>query len=139
MRFSARPLQIGKPALGTFDREGKSYRYFSAAKDQNLIPELQGTAANSWKMLDPKGREMPDWFGAVVVGEAGEHNLVLTGPPEIRYDLVLREARHRDLVDRPKPRRAKSTRTRWMCGVSRENQGTSESWKWKNKESLLPD
>ncbi len=98
-RFSARPLLIGKPDLGTFDREGKSYHYFSAAKDQILIPELKGAAANSWKMLDSKGREMQDWFGAVVVGEAGEHSLVLTGPPENRYDLLVHPARHRDLVE----------------------------------------
>jgi hypothetical protein len=96
-RFLAQPLQVGKPELGTFDREGKSYHYFSATKDQILIPEIRGAAANSWKMLDPKGRELSDWFGAVVVPEAGEYSLVVTGPPENRYDLVVREAKHRDL------------------------------------------
>jgi hypothetical protein len=98
-RFQAQPLEVGRPVLGTFDHEGKSYLHFHGSKDQILIPDLKGAAAGSWKMLDFKGREMNDWAGTVRLEEDGEHALVLSGPPNQRYDLLVREARHRTLAE----------------------------------------
>jgi hypothetical protein len=96
-RFQAKPLEVGKPAVGTFDREGKGYHYFRAEKDHVLLPALKGASADAWKMLDPKGREMAAWMGAVHVADAGEHCLIVSGAPNARYDLLVREARRRDL------------------------------------------
>jgi hypothetical protein len=98
-RFQAKPLVVGKPLAGAFDREGKSYHYFQGVKDRILIPEPRGTSSDSWKMLDFKGREMNDWSGAVLIEEDGEHCLVLSGRPDNRYDLLVREARRQNLGD----------------------------------------
>ncbi len=97
-RFQAQPLAVGKPAIGTFDREGKSYHYFAAVKDQILIPELKGASSKAWKMLDFKGREMTDWSGTVSVEDNGECCLVVSGRPDYRYDLLVREAQRHDLA-----------------------------------------
>lgn len=94
-RFLARPLAVGEALVGTFDREGKGYHYFPAAKDQILVPK----SSSAWTMLDVKGRALPDWAGTVLIDEGGEHNLVVSGPPNARYDLVVREARRRDLAE----------------------------------------
>jgi len=96
-RFQAKPLEVGKPLIGTFDREGKSFHCFPGVKDRLLIPDLKGTSADAWKMLDVKGREMNDWSGTVLLEESGEHCLVISGRPENRYDLVIREAHRRNL------------------------------------------
>ena len=56
-RFQAKPLEVGKPVVGAFDNEGKSYRYFQGTKDRILTAELKGTPSNAWKVLDRKGRE----------------------------------------------------------------------------------
>jgi hypothetical protein len=97
-RFQARPLAVGKPVVGTFDREGKSYHYFQGAKDQILIPELKGAPAEAWQVLDFKGRAMAGWAGTVHVEDGGEGYLVVSGHPEYRYDLLVREARRQDLA-----------------------------------------
>ncbi len=97
-RFQARPLAVGKPLIGAFDREGKSYYYFPGAKGQVLIPELKGASSEAWKMLDFKGREMRDWAGTVALEDDGEYSLVVSGHPEYRYDLLVREARRQDLA-----------------------------------------
>jgi hypothetical protein len=96
-RFQAKPLEVGKPLVGTFDREGKSYHAFQGVKDRILAVPLKGTSSDSWKMLDLKGREMADWSGAVTIEEAGEHYLAISGRPDSRYDLLVREARRRNL------------------------------------------
>jgi len=98
-RFRATPLEVGKPLVGTFDREGKSYHYFQGAADQILIPELKGTSSDSREMLDAKGRPMRDWFGTVLTENDGEHSLVASGAPGNRYQLVIREARRRNLEE----------------------------------------
>lgn len=97
-RFQAQPLSVGKPVLGTFDREGKSYHYFQAVKDQILIPELKGASSEAWKILDFKGRELSNWAGTVAIEDSGECYLVVSGQPEYRYDLLVREARRQDLA-----------------------------------------
>lgn len=97
-RFQAGPLEVGKPLLGIFDREGKGHHYFETAQDQILIPELKGAPAEAWKMLDRKGREMVDWAGAVPIEEAGEGHLIVSGRPDQRYELLVREARRQDLT-----------------------------------------
>jgi hypothetical protein len=98
-RFRARPLAVGKPLVGTFDRAGRSYHYFPGVKDQILIPELKGTAPEAWKMLDFKGREIADWAGTVSIEDDGECCLVITGQPDHRYDLVVRAARRQNLPE----------------------------------------
>jgi hypothetical protein len=95
-RFQARPLELGKPFTGAFDHEGQSYLYFQGVKGRILVPELRGSPAGSWKMLDHKGRELRDWVGTVLVEEEGEHTLIISGRPDNRYDLLVREARSRD-------------------------------------------
>jgi hypothetical protein len=97
-RFQAKPLAVGKPLVGTFDREGRSYHYFQGVKDQILIPELKGAAAGAWTMLDPKGRPVKGWAGTVLVEDDGEGHLVVSGNPDYRYDLLVREARRHDLA-----------------------------------------
>jgi len=103
-RFHAKPLALGKPAIGTFDGEGKSYHYFPVTKDQILIPELKGASPEAWKMLDFKGRDMADWSGSVLIdetgdkGDTGECCLVVSGQPDYRYDLLVRVARRQDLA-----------------------------------------
>ena len=96
-RFQAKPLEVGKPAIGTLDREGKGYHYFRGEKDRVLIPALKGVPAEAWRMLDPKGREMAGWAGVAFVKDAGEHCLIVSGTPNTRYDLLVREARRREL------------------------------------------
>ena len=64
-RFQAKPLAVGKPLVGTFDREGKSHHYFPGVKDRILVPELKGVPAEAWRVLDFKGREAKDWAGTV--------------------------------------------------------------------------
>jgi hypothetical protein len=97
-RFQAQPLAVGKPSIGAFDREGKSYHYFPGVKDQVLIPELKGASSKAWKLLDFKGREMTDWAGTVSLEDSGECCLVVSGQPDYRYDLLVREARRQDLA-----------------------------------------
>ncbi|MGO9110721.1 MAG: hypothetical protein ACLP9L_15985 [Thermoguttaceae bacterium] len=97
-RFHAQPLEVGKPLVGALDRSGQSNLYFTGVKDRTLIPDLKG-AAGSWTMLDFKGRDMASQFGTVLIAEPGEHYLVLTGRPDNRYELLVREARHHDLVE----------------------------------------
>jgi hypothetical protein len=101
-RFQAQPLAVGKPALGTFDRDGKSHYYFKGAKDQIMIPQLKGTPAEAWTVLDRQGRDLPKWAGTVHVNEDGECALIASGSPEYRFDLLLREARQRELDGAPK-------------------------------------
>lgn len=92
-RFQARPLTVGTPLVGTFDREGRSYHYFQGTKDHILIPEVKGAAAQGWQVLDHKGRELVHWAGTVAVEEEGECYLILSGPADNRYDLMMRQAR----------------------------------------------
>src|SRR5262249_54364145 len=96
-RFQASPLTVGKPTVGTFNCEGKSYYHFQGTKDQILIPQLKGTLPQAWKILDVKGREMSGWAGTIHLEEEGESHLVVSGPPDYRYDLLVREGRQRDL------------------------------------------
>ena len=99
-RFQAKPLEVGKALIGTFDREGKSYHYFQAAKDQILIPDLKGAGSSrAWQLLDYKGREIKDWADTAAIDEPGECHLVVSGPPEYRYDLMVREARRQNLPE----------------------------------------
>ncbi len=98
-RFQATELTVGKPLLGSFDREGKSYHYFQGVKDQILIPQLKGASSGVWKMLDFKGRQMTDWAGTVLIEEGGEGCLIVSGQPDQRYDLLLREARRQELTE----------------------------------------
>jgi hypothetical protein len=98
-RFQATELTVGKPLLGSFDREGKSYHYFQGVKDRILVPQLKGAASEAWKMLDFKGRPLTDWAGSVLMEEGGECCLIASGPPSFRYDLLVREARRQDLAE----------------------------------------
>lgn len=98
-RFQAKEITVSKPLLGSFDREGKSYLYFSNVKDQILIPQLKGSSSGSWKILDFKGRPVMDWAGTVTLEDAGESCLIVSGQPDQRYDLLLREARHQELAE----------------------------------------
>src|ERR1700730_10582853 len=50
-------------------------------------------------MLDFKGREMMNWAGSVLIEDSGECCLVVSGQPEYRHDLLVREARRRDLAE----------------------------------------
>lgn len=97
-RFQAKPLTIGQPAIGTFDREGKSYHSFPGVKDQILIPELKGASSEAWTLLDFKGRQRKDWAGTVLIEDSGECCLVVTGPPDHRYELLVRKDRRHDLA-----------------------------------------
>ncbi len=97
-RFLATPLQVGKPLVGTFDHEGKGFHYFPGTKDRILTTEVRGTSSGSWKILDHKGREMAHWAGAVTIEEDGEHCLLVCGRPNMRYEVLVREARRQDLA-----------------------------------------
>jgi hypothetical protein len=97
-RFQARPLTVGKPLIGAFDRQGKSYHYFHGRKDQILIPDLKGASSEAWKMLDFKGREMKDWAGTVLIEDSGECYLIVSGQPDYRYDLLVRQARQQEMA-----------------------------------------
>jgi hypothetical protein len=96
-RFQAEPITVGKPVLGSFDREGKAYHFFQCTKDQVLVPQVKGAAAGAWTVLDHKGRDMAPWAGSVHVAETGAGCLVVSGRPDYRYDLLMREARKKDL------------------------------------------
>jgi hypothetical protein len=96
-RFHATPLTIGKTVVGTFDGEGKGYRWFEAKKDQVVTVGLTGTSSRSWELLDGKGRRIADWAGAAAIDEDGVHSLVVSGNPGSRYEVVIREARQREL------------------------------------------
>lgn len=99
LRFLAKPLSVGKPFIGTFNREGKSYHYFQAVKGQIVIPKLMGTSSEEWRIRDFKGRKMTDWAGSVLIEESGECSLIVSGKPGYRYDLFMREARQQELPD----------------------------------------
>jgi hypothetical protein len=98
-RFQAKPLEVGKALLATFDNEGKSYYYFQSAQDTILIPELKGWSARSWSVLDFKGREISEWEGTVLVESAGECCLLVSGQSDNRYELIVRQARQRVLAE----------------------------------------
>jgi hypothetical protein len=98
-RFQASALTVGKPLIDSFDRAGKSYHYFQGVKDQILIPQLKGASSETWQMLDFKGRTMAGWAGTVLIEEAGEGVLVVSGQPEHRYELLVREARRQELTE----------------------------------------
>jgi hypothetical protein len=70
-------------------------------KDEILVPELKGASSEAWqvKVLDFKGRETKDWAGTVLIEDNGECYLVVSGPPDFRYDLLVREARRQDLAE----------------------------------------
>jgi hypothetical protein len=50
-------------------------------------------------MLNTQGGALDNWSGSVLVEKAGECYLVVTGRPDYRYDLMVREARQQDLLD----------------------------------------
>jgi hypothetical protein len=97
-RFQARPLEVGKLLLGTFDNEGKSYYYFPGVQDTILIPELKGWSARTWTLIDFKGREVLEWEGTALVESAGECCLVVSGQSENRYELIVRQGQQRALA-----------------------------------------
>ena len=97
-RFQPTPIEVGKALIGSFDQEGKSYHYFPTVKDQILIPQLKGTSSEAWTVLDFKGRDLTPWAGSVHFVEGGESCVVISGQPEYRYDLLVREARRQDLT-----------------------------------------
>lgn len=97
-RFQAEPLVVGKPLVGAFDREGKGRHFFAAAKDQILVPDVKGASSDGWRMLDPKGKQMRAWAGAVHIETEGECYLIMSGPPGRRYEVHVREARQRELT-----------------------------------------
>jgi hypothetical protein len=90
---------VGASLIGTFDRQGKGYHFFPGEQDQILIPELKGAAAEAWTVLDFKGRELKDWAGTVRIEDSGDCYLVVSGPPDHRYDLLVRAARRENLVE----------------------------------------
>lgn len=96
-RFQAAFLEVGKPLVGTFNREGSSHYYFRCVTDRILIVDQGGASFKSWKMLDIKGRDMANWSGAVTIEEDGEYCLEVSGHPYGRYNLLLREARRQAL------------------------------------------
>ncbi|MSU78794.1 MAG: hypothetical protein EXS16_11960 [Gemmataceae bacterium] len=97
-RFQATPLEVGKSVVGTFDDEGMSHHFFKGVKDQILVPQLKGSTRDAWSLLDFKGREMDNWAGSVRIDETGECCLVVSGPVDYRYDLLVREARRQELA-----------------------------------------
>jgi hypothetical protein len=98
-RFQARPLEVGKSVVGTFDRGGKSYFHFQAGKDDIVVPQVKGGFGRGWQLLDFKGRPVTDWAGSVHLDDGGESYLIVSGQPDYRYDLVLRAARRHDLAE----------------------------------------
>ena len=46
---------------------------------------------------------MTNWAGTALVEDEGESCLVLTGPPNNRYDLLVRESRRLELADGKDP------------------------------------
>jgi hypothetical protein len=98
-RFQARPLEVGKPLLGTFDHDGNSYHYLQGVKDRILTISLKGTSSESWELLDRKGRAMTGWSGGVTIPEDGEYCLVTSGRADNRYEVLVREARRQNLSD----------------------------------------
>lgn len=94
-RFQAKPVEIGKTMIGTFDRNGRSHHYFRAKKDQILITRLVGSSSRAWEMLDTKGRRLTGWSGTVLIEDAGENSLVVTGGAGNRYELKIDSARVR--------------------------------------------
>ena len=97
LQIQATPLTIGKTVVGTIDREGNGYRWFQAKRDQVVKIDLKGTSSRSWELLDGKGRPIDDWAGAAAIEEDGVHSLVISGDPGSRYELVVREARQKEL------------------------------------------
>ena len=46
---------------------------------------------------------MTNWAGTALVEDEGENCLVLTGPPNNRYNLLVRESRRLELADGKDP------------------------------------
>lgn len=100
-RFQASPLAIGKPLVGTLDRDGKGYHYFPGVKDRLLVPEVLGAPSEAWRTLDFKGRDTKGWGGTAFVEDDGDGYVIVSGQPNQRYDLVVREGRRHDLAAGP--------------------------------------
>jgi hypothetical protein len=98
-RFQAGAVTAGKPVVGTFDRDGKGYHYVTAVKDRILVPDVKGASSEAWRALDFKGREARGWAGTIPVEDDGDCYVIVSGQPDQRYDLVVREARRNDLTD----------------------------------------
>ena len=98
-RFKPQPLKVGTLTVSTFDNQGKGYHYLPGMKDLILITELKGAGTDAWTMLDAKGRNLQPWADAVLVEEPGEFNVLVTGRPNNRYEILVREAQRRELTD----------------------------------------
>lgn len=97
-RFAAAPAEVGKRAGGTLDRDGRGYHRIAAKRDTVLVPSVTGIGADALRVLDHKGRELRLWNGAVTVEADGELSVLGFGPPNQRYELLVREARRRELA-----------------------------------------
>lgn len=98
-RFQAGAVKVGEPVVGTLNQDGKGYHYWTIAKGRLYVPQLLGGVSAAWTMLDAKGRELPNWSGTSVAETDGEGYMIVSGEPNQRYDLVLREARMHDLAE----------------------------------------
>ena len=96
-RFQTQPIAVGESAGGVFDQQGQSHYYFAAEQGQIFAPELRG--GSSWRMLNPQGEALSGWASTIVMDKAGEGYLVLRGSPGFRYEVTLREAEVKPLVD----------------------------------------
>jgi hypothetical protein len=98
-RFQPSPLVLGEPVIGTIDKNGKSHHYFQGKKNQIVVPDLKGTAARAWEMIDHKGRTMERWAGSVKIENDGVHSFVVSGDTGNRYQLLVRTAAQKKLED----------------------------------------
>lgn len=89
-RFKATELKLGQRLVGSFDHQGRSYHYLQASEDQILTVSVRG--AESWELLDVKGRAQDDWEGSIRCEQAGEYSLALTGKPGTRYEVTIQAA-----------------------------------------------
>ena len=84
-------------------------------------------------MLDFKGREMKDWAGTVLIEDSGECYLVVSGHPDYRYDLLVREARRQDLADGQEPGGQSSTGRVGRVELPGKAGGFPGSWRWRKR------
>lgn len=103
-RFQSQMVKYGQPATGTLNRQGKSYLSFTGKKGEIVRTAWNGEASDSehllgstYRLLDPKGRQLTGWQGSVQLVRDGMYTVVLNGTADHRFDAVVRLADQREL------------------------------------------
>lgn len=103
-RFSAGPIEVGKPTAGRIGADGRTHYGFEAQPGQILVPRVEGQTGGV-EVLDPQGTPITGWESTATIKAKGEHFLRLRGQRGAAYRVTLLAAEQLDLaLDKPQTR-----------------------------------